>query len=535
MERYLEVQLKHVDLRRAGRTILKDIDWTISPGEHWVLAGANGSGKTQLLKLIAGSIWPTPTGRESRHYRWRGQTRKAPFEVQDEIAYIGSERQDRYERYGWNHTVEQVVGTGLNRTDIPLQRLTLRDRRSVAAVLARLAIGRLARRRFLTLSYGERRLALLARVLAARPKLLLLDELLTGLDAANHAAALGWLDRTRGARLPWVLATHRLDELPASATHALVLRRGRIAYRGPLSRASLEPWLAARSAREPRSGAQRLRGARSKSVRIPAASSPIARRDTSPPLVRLTHASVFAGERAVLEDISLEIRRGECWVVHGPNGSGKSTLLKTLYGDCGVAAGGRIERAGIEPGVPLEAFKRTVGFVAPHLHPMAALSFSTAAAARAARLRPARDELPTLSVQELVESGRHASMGLASAPSVADRRAAQRELARFGLAHLAQRSVRELSYGQLRRALFARAWVTRAALLLLDEPLAGVDAPTRRALLEKLAALARTGTAIVVATHHRREWPRGVTHELELRRGRTRYCGPVRPGFGEAP
>lgn len=519
MQRYIEVKLRHVDLRRTGRTVLKEIDWKISPGEHWILAGENGAGKTQLLKLVAGSLWPTPTGREMRHYRLRGTTRATPFEVQEEIAYLGSERQDRYERYGWNHTVEQIVGTGLHRTDIPLERLTGRDRRRIAGLLARLAIGHLAARRFLTLSYGERRLALLARALAGRPKLLLLDELLTGLDGANHAAALAWLNRTRGARLPWVLATHRLEELPSSATHALVLRRGRIAYRGRLARAPLERWLGAA-----RPGSRHAGRAAGRAARHPAAT----------PLVRLTRASVFIGERALLEDISLEIRRGECWVVHGPNGAGKSTLLRTLYGDHAVATGGRIEREGLEPGVPLEAFKRTVGLVAPHLHPVAALSFSTTHAlpargtGQALSRHLSRHEPPNLTVSELVVSGRHASIGLVATPNAADRRAAQRELARFGVAALARRPVRELSYGELRRVLFARAWVNRPALLLLDEPLAGVDAPTRHALLEELARVARDGTAIVLATHHRREWPHRVTHELELLQGRARYCGPVR-------
>ncbi len=513
MQRYLRVKLKQIELRRAGRTILRDIDWTISPGERWILAGENGSGKTQLLKLIAGSVWPTPTGRESRHYLWRGEKRETPFEVQEEIAYVGSERQDRYERYGWNHSVEQIVGTGLYRTDIPLHALTPGNRRVIAQLLERLAIRPLAQRGFLTLSFGERRLVLLARALAARPKLLLLDELLTGLDRVNHSAALRWLNRTRGSRLPWVLATHRLEELPSSATRALVLHRGRIVYRGSPSPASLQRWLSAGRTPATPAAAPSQDPARGASASEPA-------------LVRLTRASVFVAERPALQDISLAIVRGQCWVVHGPNGSGKTTLLRTLYGDHAVAAGGRIQRAGIEPGVPLDAFKQRVGFIAPHLHSIAAASFSTTA--RPDARKGSRPELPNLSVRELVESGRHASMGLNIRPSAADRRAAQRALERFGLGRLAGRTVPELSYGQLRRVLFARAWVNHPVLLLLDEPLAGVDAPTRRVLLEELAAAVRCGTAIVMATHHRREWPRGATHELELLHGRIRYGGPVR-------
>jgi ABC-type molybdenum transport system ATPase subunit/photorepair protein PhrA len=224
--RYVEVRLANVHLEREERTILEDVNWTIRPGEHWVLAGGNGAGKSQLLKLIAGAVWPTPTGRESRQYRWRREVWPSPFEVQDEIAYVGPERQDKYARYEWNYPVEEVVGTGLYRTDIPLNPLTASDRRKIATVLGRLAVGHLAARRFLTLSYGERRLALLARALASRPKLLLLDELLNGLDEINHARAVRWLERTRNSRLPWILAAHRVEDVPPSATHALVLERG---------------------------------------------------------------------------------------------------------------------------------------------------------------------------------------------------------------------------------------------------------------------------------------------------------------------
>src|SRR6185312_5801547 len=211
--RYVGVRLEDVHLERGGRTVLESLSWTIHPGERWVLAGGNGAGKTQLLKLVAGSVWPTPTGREVRRYSWRRELWPTPFEVQDEIGYVGPERQDKYEHYGWNHTVEQVVGTGLYRTDIPLDPLDSSDRRRIAQLLGRLAIEQLAARRFLSLSYGERRLTLLARTLAARPKLLLLDELLNGLDEINHGRAVRWLERTKGSRLPWVLSTHRVGDV----------------------------------------------------------------------------------------------------------------------------------------------------------------------------------------------------------------------------------------------------------------------------------------------------------------------------------
>lgn len=458
-----------------------------------MLVGANGAGKTQLLKLIAGAVWPVPERQPLRRYRWGGQVRTTPYEAQDEIAYVGPERQDRYERYGWNHSVEQVIGTGIHRSDIPLAPLTGANRRTIAALARRLDLTSLLRRGFLTLSYGERRLVLLARAMASRPRLLLMDELLNGLDAARHASALEFLAATRRSQLPWVLSVHRPQDVPAGATHALMLEGGRIRYRGPLGRAPLAPWFerARRSARTPaappRPPSRAARGA--------------------PMLARLSGAEVYLDGHRALQGISLTIRQGECWVIHGPNGSGKSTLIRTLYGDHGVAAGGRIERAGVGPGVPLEVFKRTVGLVAPHLQ---------------------SDHPRDLTVAEVVQSGRYASIGLAQPPSAADRAAARRALADFGLSAFAARPLAELSYGQLRRVLFARAWVARPRLLLLDEPYAGLDARTRHALMGHLEHLIAAGTTVVIATHNREEWPAAATHELALSTGSPVWCGPIR-------
>jgi molybdate transport system ATP-binding protein len=157
--------------------------------------------------------------------------------------------------------------------------------------------------------------------------------------------------------------------------------------------------------------------------------------------------------------------------------------------------------------VPLDHFKRRVGLVAPHLQ---------------------SDHPRQLRVEEVVQSGRHASIGLAATPSAADRAAARAALAFFGIAGFARRCLAELSYGQLRRVLFARAWSGKPALLLLDEPYTGLDARTRHALMHHLDELIADGTTVVMATHNREEWPSAVTHELALSKGRPVWCGPVR-------
>jgi molybdate transport system ATP-binding protein len=224
-------------------------------------------------------------------------------------------------------------------------------------------------------------------------------------------------------------------------------------------------------------------------------------------LISLRRVNVWREGKLVLRDLSLEIRPGDCWLVHGANGSGKSSLIQTLYGDLGAARGGSLVRAGIEPGVPLQLFQRRIGLIAPELQ----------------AIYP-RD----LRVEELVASGLSASIGL-NAPAHSSALAlARRALRRVGAPSLATRRVRSLSYGQLRRVLFARAFVHTPDILLLDEPYAGLDARTYAALRCLVEQAMRRGVTAVMTTHRVNDWPMLATHELELRGGRMVYCGPIR-------
>jgi len=494
--RFIDVELRQVRLTLGDTPVLRHIDWHIRPGQRWVLTGPNGAGKTQLLKLLAGDVWPTPGRSVLRRYALAGESFDDPYGIKEEIAYLGPERQDRYEHYEWNHRVERIVATGLHRTDIPLSPLSETDRRQVARLLVRLRIATLARRRFLTLSYGERRLVLLARALAWRPKLLLLDEPFTGLDATNRERFAHGLTLLSRSALPWVLSTHRIEDVPAVATHLCRIERGRITVRRALT------------VRWHRAARARLRGGRppdrGRAAEPGTGTGTGTRREV---LVSLLRASAWREGVRVLHGLSLDVCRADCWLVHGANGSGKSSLIQMLYGDLGVASGGTIWRQGIEPGVPLQNFQRHVGLIAPELQ----------------AIYPRH--LPVL---DLVASGIHASVGLNSELLGSEQIRARRALLRVGAGALAARTVRTLSYGQLRRVLFARALINQPDILLLDEPYAGLDARTRAALRSLLERAIASGTTIVMTTHHRDEWPVLATHEIELARGRARYCGMIR-------
>jgi ABC-type molybdenum transport system ATPase subunit/photorepair protein PhrA len=150
------VRLDNVDVKIAGTTILRGIDWRLEPGTCWGVVGANGSGKSTFLALVAGHVWPAP-GRGSRTYDFGRGVQRDAVEARRTTALVGHELQDRFARFGWNFRVEDVVLSGVTRTDIPRRTSTVTDRNRVGALLQELEIGHLAAQRFLELSRGEQR------------------------------------------------------------------------------------------------------------------------------------------------------------------------------------------------------------------------------------------------------------------------------------------------------------------------------------------------------------------------------------------
>jgi molybdate transport system ATP-binding protein len=211
-------------------------------------------------------------------------------------------------------------------------------------------------------------------------------------------------------------------------------------------------------------------------------------------LVKLSRVDLYVDYRPVLRDLDWQLRRGEHWAVYGANGAGKSSFLKLLYGDLSPSLGGRIERAGFPKGTPIAEWKRSVGYVSPELQ---------------------SDYAVNVSVFDLVASGRYASIGLVDEATAADRRAAAHWLRFFGLLSVAKRRPRELSYGQLRRALIARALAADARILLLDEPLTALD-PAQRAIMKRLLERLMKQLTLIIAVHHAEDLPRGMTHGLRL-------------------
>jgi molybdate transport system ATP-binding protein len=487
MKAGLAVALRSLSVRRGDKWVLRDITWQLRPGERWALLGHNGAGKTQLLKLVSGEVWPTPmpakaAPREKAARIFRsGRQVIDLLEAKQRIAYVGGERQDKYARYGWDLPVRDVVATGLHRTDLLLAPISRAEARRVSTMLRACGLRGIATRPFLSLSYGEKRLVLLARALVQEPDWLLLDELYNGLDANYRRRIDAVLSTARRRGQSWIATAHRAMDVPRGTRSLIELSDGRIRVVKRLERADHERLQA--SAGEYRRAAPHHRPLKNPSSRL------------APVLLRLSQVDLYVEYRAVLRDLNWQLRRGEHWSVFGANGAGKSSFLKLLYGDLSPALGGQIERPGLPRGTPIMEWKRRVGYVSPELHS----TFSV-----------------DVDILELVASGRHASIGLTDALTPADIRSARRWLKFFKLLSVAKRRPRELSYGQLRRALIARAMAADAQILLLDEPLTGLD-PKQRALMKRLLErLMRRRLTVVAAVHHPEDLPRGMTHGLHL-------------------
>ncbi len=350
----LRISLHAVGVQRGRKWVLRDLTLDVRPGQRWALLGANGAGKTQFLKLLAGDVWPTPTAAGRRTYHL-GRQPVDLIEAKSRIAYLGAEMQDKYARYGWDLSVSDLIATGLHRTDLLLSPVTPSERRKIEATLRACGLKRLAGQRLSALSYGQKRLALLARALCPDPDWLLLDELYNGLDASYRRRIDRALRAVRARGGSWIVAAHRAADVPGGTRGLIELDAGRLLAMRPLRREVASRLRAA--AGEDAARGERTRGA--------ARAVGGARR--RPPLVRISGADLYVDYKPVLREVSWELRDAEHWAVFGANGAGKSSFLKLIYGDLSPALGGVIERRGFPQGTPIADWKRSVGFVSPEL------------------------------------------------------------------------------------------------------------------------------------------------------------------------
>jgi iron complex transport system ATP-binding protein len=225
------LELLDVSLSFDGIEVLREIDWCVAPHERWVVAGANGAGKTSLLRLGALTLHPS-----SGTLRCLGET-LGHCDLRALRARVGFSSPALTARLEPSMTALEVVMTARHGALAPWwHRYDEADHDRAGTLLRRFGVERFADRLLATLSAGERQKVLLARTLMRQPELLLLDEPTGGLDIGAREQVLGDLTALAGdpASPPTVVVTHHLEEVPAGFTHALVLRGGRVLAHGPI-------------------------------------------------------------------------------------------------------------------------------------------------------------------------------------------------------------------------------------------------------------------------------------------------------------
>lgn len=482
------IRLTNTSITRNGRRLIEPLTWQLNRGEHVAVTGANGSGKTSLLRLMRGEYLPDNGG--ERVYDFGDGPQHTAIGLRQRIGLVSADMQEFYQLHAARVTGRNVVLAGFFDTPILYEDSTPEQEAAVDCLLERLGIADLGAREMGTLSTGQVRKLLIARSLAPAPDILLLDECLDGLDMVSRGEVLALLEKA-AEKTTLVCAAHRAGDVPHAVQYILSMADGRIVFEG--NRDDL------------------LEVFQETAPDINACDIPsVGRPHEFDSLLRMENVSVVADGTCILHSVNWQVKAGENWVVFGHNGAGKSTLLKLVLSEIAPYADdaqgrGSIERFG---GLTMDEARPLIGVVSPAL-----------------QAGYGRELGWEVTAEETVLSGYRGSVGMLDEPTSEELMGAREWLACVGLADLGSRRLRHMSYGQQRRVFLARAMAPGPRLLLLDEPLVGLDSISRSFMHGVLQKLAESGTPLVLVTHHMEDRIEAINRVLLLEGGSQIFCG----------
>jgi len=510
--------LENVSIRLGKPLVFKRTNWTWRAGEQWAMLGPDGSGKSLLIEALLGRV-PVIGGEV------RGPNEKPGGEdstTAGDIAHLSPRTQcelamqeSSFYQLRWHggleqspRTVAEFLSQGSVEAHNPFEvdprrgnpRQFTRRRRQLVDWLG---IRSLLRRRLIHLSNGELRKTLLVHTLLKSQSLLILEDPFAGLDAATRRKLAHVISRLMRGGWPVMVATHRVEEIPAASTHLLLIDNHQVIAQGPKAQ-MLALWRKRFGAGRPQPDCRFERKPAAPSVGR--ASPRAVRRRAAPgqPLVELRHVTVTGARKRILQDVNWTLSAGQCWALLGPNGAGKTTLLNLIQGDHPQIYSADIRLFGhpTDSTQTLWHTRQKIGWMSPELHQHYPAAWETF---------------------EVVCSGFFNSVGLYQPCSRRQRAVARQWLLDLGLARRARTPFGGLSFGQQRLVLLARAAVKQAPLLILDEPCQGLDAAQRRTVLAAVdRVVSQTGASLIFVSHHEDELPRCITHVLRLAAGRIR-------------
>ena len=324
----------------------------------------------------------------------------------------------------------------------------------------------------ISLSSGELRKFQLAKTLLSHPTTLILDNPFIGLDAPSRTLLRDLIQRLaceQGVTVYLVLA--RADEVPDYVDEIICTDHQPAGLPQPLEPGKAERLLSL-PARDGDYGAETV--------------------------IELNDVSISYGRRTILDHVSWTVRNGERWALLGENGSGKSTLLSLICADnpqsyaCNISLFGRKRGSGES----IWDIKRHIGYVSPEMH------------------RSYQRAIPAVNV---AASGLKDTVGLYVRPTEQEKEQCRWWLDLFGVGHLSDRIFTTLSSGEQRLVLLARAFVKDPELLILDEPLHGLDLHNRRMVRDIIDTFCRReGKTLIMVTHYEDELPQCIDRRKRL-------------------
>lgn len=472
------LQISQGTFRLSDTRTLSLPDLTLRAGESWAFVGTNGSGKSALARALAGELTQLKGERQCSFTRL---TRLSFEQLQKLVS-------DEWQRNNTDLLSPGEEDTGRTTAEI------IQDERKDAARCHELAelfgITGLLDRRFKYLSTGETRKTLLCQALMNEPDLLILDEPFDGLDVQSRAQLATLLATLNQQGYTLVLVLNRFDEIPDFVQYAGVLADCSLTETGEKA-ALLQQALIAQLAHS-----EKLDG-----ITLPEPDAPSARHllDSHQPRIELKNGTVSYDDRPILDQLSWTVNPGEHWQITGPNGAGKSTLLSLITGDHPQGYSNDLTLFGRRrgSGETIWDIKKHIGYVSSSLH---------------------LDYRVSTTVRNVILSGYFDSIGIYQAVSDKQYKLAQQWLDILGMdKRVADAPFHSLSWGQQRLALIVRALVKHPTLLILDEPLQGLDPLNRQLIRRFVDVLIGEGeTQLLFVSHHAEDAPSCITHRLEF-------------------
>lgn len=453
--------------------------FTIKPLQHTVVLGANGSGKSALAALVAGEGELLAGQRQVT-------SSKAWVSVEQQQALIEAEKQkdcaDILDIIPVPTTVQEVLFEDLKLAEI--------NQTLVVRVTKIFTLDSMLQRPFRALSTGETRKLLLAKALLSEPELLILDEPWDGLDHQS-CADFNQLLLEISAKTTLLLVLNRLSEVPEFCQQLVLMQSGSIQWQTQIEKDLTEQLTHIRQ----------LQHMQQEDLVLPVkdndsfAPHPL---DPNAPLVKLTSAKVNYAENIVFSDLNWTIQPQQHWQVTGPNGSGKTCLLNLITGDHPQCYTNDIYVFGYQrgSGESIWQIKQYIGYLSNAFH---------------------LDYRVNCSLLNVVLSGFYDSIGLYKQTTKNQLNLAQQWLEMMGLEQHTTKRFYELSFGDQRLALIARAMVKHPALLILDEPCNGLDDINRLKVLALVDLLARAGsTTLLYVNHHQDDVIPSIQNHLSM-------------------